>query len=57
MSQMLLLVRDCVAGGAAGGTGEGADGVSGLDDGVGDLELVSTGARGSWSILVKKEWF
>ena len=53
MSQILFLGRDCVAEGAAGGTGEGADGVTGLDDGVGDLELGSAQASAvSWSILV-----
>ena len=53
MSQILFLVRDCVAEGAAGGTGEGVDDVTGLDDGVGDLELVSAQASEvSWSILV-----
>ena len=49
MSQMLFRVKDCVADGAAGGTGEGADGVSGLDDEEGDLRLVSEVA---WTILV-----
>ena len=49
MSQMLFRVKDCVAEGAAGGTGKGADGVSGLDDEEGDLRLVSAVA---WSTLV-----